>query len=119
VTDSMQIYYCPRLTQAQIAMKDLQLSWGCSWYKCWREENNGAICSSLRGSGESEYPLVTTLGGMCEACNKAKAREQRLYRRAKCRKVAHWKAELGESGMRAIVRLRKTLRREVRCGYDH
>ncbi|KAG2744605.1 hypothetical protein P692DRAFT_20743958, partial [Suillus brevipes Sb2] len=26
VTDSMQIYYCPRLTQAQIAMKDLQLN---------------------------------------------------------------------------------------------
>jgi hypothetical protein len=27
----------------------------------------GAICLSLRGSGESEYPQVTTLGGMREA----------------------------------------------------
>jgi hypothetical protein len=33
--------------------------------------NMGAICLSLRGSRESEYPLVTTLGGMCEVCNKA------------------------------------------------
>jgi hypothetical protein len=57
----------------------------------------GAICSSLRGSGESEYPQVTTLGGMREARDKAKAREQRRYRRAS-------KAELGESGMRAIAR---------------
>jgi hypothetical protein len=53
----------------------------------------GAISSSLRGSGESEYPLVTTLGGMCEARDKAKAQESRMS-----------KAELGESGMRAIVR---------------
>jgi hypothetical protein len=27
----------------------------------------GVICSSLRGSRESKYPLVTTLGGMREA----------------------------------------------------
>jgi hypothetical protein len=43
----------------------------------------GAISSSLRGSGESEYPQVTTLGGTREARDKAKAREQRRYRRAK------------------------------------
>jgi hypothetical protein len=48
----------------------------------------GAICLSLRGSGESEYAQVTTLGGMREAQNKAKAREQRRYRRAKHGKVA-------------------------------
>jgi hypothetical protein len=48
----------------------------------------GAISSSLRGSRESEYPLVTTLEGMREARDKAKAREQRCYRRAKRRKVA-------------------------------
>jgi hypothetical protein len=66
----------------------------------------GAICSSLRGSGESEYPLVTTLGGMCEARDKAKAWEQRRYRRAKRGKVVRRKAELGESDMRAIARLR-------------
>jgi hypothetical protein len=64
----------------------------------------GAISSSLRGSGESEYPLVTTLGGMHEARDKAKAREQRRYRRAKRGKVTHRKAELGESGMQAIAR---------------
>jgi hypothetical protein len=48
----------------------------------------GAICSSLRGSRESEYPQVITLGGMREVRNKAKAREQRRYRRAKRGKVA-------------------------------
>ena len=64
----------------------------------------GAISSSLRGSGESKYPLVTTLGGMREARNKAKAREQRRYRRAKRGKVACRKAELGESGVRVIAR---------------
>jgi hypothetical protein len=63
----------------------------------------GAISSSLRGSGESEYPLVTTLGGMREACDKAKAREQRRYRCVKRGKVARCKAELGESGMRVIA----------------
>jgi hypothetical protein len=47
-----------------------------------------AICSSLRGSGESEYPQVTTLGGMREVCGK----------------VARRKAELGESGMQVIAR---------------
>jgi hypothetical protein len=73
----------------------------------------GAISSSLRGSGESEYPQVTTLGGM------RKAREQRRYRRAKHGNVARRKAELGESGMRVIARLNETLRREMRCGYDH
>jgi hypothetical protein len=62
------------------------------------------ICSSLRGSRESKYPLVTTLGGMHEARDQAKAREQRRYRRAKRGKVARQKAELGESGMRAIAR---------------
>jgi hypothetical protein len=79
----------------------------------------GAICSSLRGSGESEYPQVTTLGGMRKVRDKAKAREQRRYGRAKRGKVARQKAELGESGMRAIARLNGVLRREVRCGYDH
>jgi hypothetical protein len=48
----------------------------------------GAICSSLRGSGESKYPQVTTLGGMREARNKAKVWEQRRYRGAKRGKVA-------------------------------
>jgi hypothetical protein len=48
----------------------------------------GAISSSLRGSRESEYPQVTTLGEMREVRNKAKAREQRRYRRAKRGKVA-------------------------------
>jgi hypothetical protein len=62
------------------------------------------ICSSLRGSGESEYPQVTTLGGMREARDKAKAREQRRYRGVKCGKVARRKAKLSESGMRAIAR---------------
>ncbi|KAG1836177.1 hypothetical protein DFJ58DRAFT_847119 [Suillus subalutaceus] len=46
----------------------------------------------------------STLGGMRKARDKAKAREQRRYRRAKRGKVARRKAELGESGMRAIVR---------------
>jgi hypothetical protein len=32
----------------------------------------GAISLSLRGSGESEYPQVTTLGGTREARDKAK-----------------------------------------------
>jgi hypothetical protein len=48
----------------------------------------GAISLSLRGSGESEYPQVTTLGGMREARDKAKAQEQRCYRCAKRGKVA-------------------------------
>jgi hypothetical protein len=56
---------------------------------------------------------VTTLGGMREVRNKANAREQRRYRRAKRGKVARRKAELGESGMRAIARLNDALRREV------
>jgi hypothetical protein len=47
-----------------------------------------AISSSLRGSGESEYPQVTTLGGMREVRNKAKAWEQRRYRCVKRGKVA-------------------------------
>jgi hypothetical protein len=48
----------------------------------------GAIYLSLRGSGESEYPQVITLGGMHEARDKVKAREQRRYRRVKRGKVA-------------------------------
>jgi hypothetical protein len=42
----------------------------------------GAISSSLRGSGESWYPQVTTLGGMREAHNKATGVGIRRYRRA-------------------------------------
>jgi hypothetical protein len=75
----------------------------------------GAISSSLRGSRESKYPQATTLGGMREARDKAKAWEQRRYRRAKRGKVACRKAELGESGMRAIARLNETLGRELIC----
>jgi hypothetical protein len=33
----------------------------------------GVICSSLRRSGESEYPQVTTLGEMREVHDKAKS----------------------------------------------
>jgi hypothetical protein len=57
----------------------------------------GAICLSLRGSGESWYPQVTTLGGMREARNKAKGAGTRRYRGAKRGKVARCKAEVGES----------------------
>ncbi|KAG1831443.1 hypothetical protein DFJ58DRAFT_848215 [Suillus subalutaceus] len=56
--------------------------------------------NALERAGEAEKANIhwSTLGGM------RKAREQRRYRRAKRGKVAHRKAELGESGMRAIVR---------------
>jgi hypothetical protein len=81
--------------------------------------NIGAICLSLRGSGESEYPQVTTLGGMREACDKVKVWEQRRYRHVKRRKVAFCKVELDESSMRAIVRLREMLKCGLRCGCDH
>jgi hypothetical protein len=79
----------------------------------------GVICSSLRGSRESKYPQVTTLGGMREACNKAKGAGTRRYRGAKCGKVAHYEAEVGESGMQAIARLNEVLRHELRCGCSH
>ncbi|KAG1835882.1 hypothetical protein DFJ58DRAFT_847296 [Suillus subalutaceus] len=51
----------------------------------------------------------STLGGMRKARDKAKAREQRRYRRAKRGKVARRKAELGESGMRAIWEVRRPI----------
>jgi hypothetical protein len=57
----------------------------------------GAICSSLRGSGESWYPQVTTLGGTCKARNKAIGAGTRRYRCAKHGKVVRCKVELGES----------------------
>jgi hypothetical protein len=76
----------------------------------------GAICSSLRGSRESWYPLVTTLGGMRD---KAKGAGIRHYRRAKRGNVARCKTELGESGRRATARLNEMYRREVRCGCNH
>jgi hypothetical protein len=76
----------------------------------------GVISLSLRGSGESEYPQVTTLGGMREARNKAKGAGTRRYRGAKHGKVVRCKAELGESGMRVIARLNGML--GVRCDAD-
>jgi hypothetical protein len=76
----------------------------------------GAICSSLRGSGESEYPLVTTLGGTREARDKAKAREQRRYRRAKRGKVARQKSG---TGRKQYASDSETLRCVLRCGCNH
>jgi hypothetical protein len=38
---------------------------------------------------------------------------------AKHRKVMHCKVELGESGMRTILRLNEALRHEVQCGCNH
>jgi hypothetical protein len=79
----------------------------------------GVICLSLRGSGESKYPLVTTLGGMCKACNKAKGAGTRRYRGMEHRKVVHCEVEVRESGKRAIARLNDALRREVQCKCNH
>jgi hypothetical protein len=46
-----------------------------------------AICSSLRGSGESKYPQVTTLGGMREARSKAKGAGTSCVVKRKCMKA--------------------------------
>jgi hypothetical protein len=69
----------------------------------------GAISSSLRGSGESEYPQVTTLGGMREACDKAKAGNKGTIGARSAGKSRVEKAELGESGEGSSTQLRVQL----------